>query len=227
MMMSPFQCAALAVVEGDLATLKSLMDENHDLVLQRSSDHGATLLHYVSANGPVEDDMQKTPPNAMDIARYLIAGGCHVDAVIDDEPASTPLVGLVTSEFPAEAGLQGELVELFLDNGAAVNGLNDDGYPLACALCFQYPDAISALVKGGARIDNIVSAASLGDIEFVRKCFNRGGHLRPEAIRAYPEPFMREFGPGEILETAIEHATHYQQHEVAEFLANISRNTSS
>lgn len=138
--------------------------------------------------------------------------------MIEDEPATTPLVALVTSECPAIAGLQGELVELFLKSGAAVDGLKNDGYPLACALCFQYPNAINALVKGGARIDNIVSAASFGKIEFVRQCFDVHGKILPEAVSAYPEPFMRPFGPVEILETAIEHARYFNQQEVLEFL---------
>lgn len=156
---------------------------------------------------------------AVEIARFLIEKGCPVDALINDEPATTPLVSLVTSEFPAIAGLQGELVALFLEAGAAVNGVGDDGYPLACALCFQYPDAIKALLDGGARVDNIVAAASLGNLDFVKECFDQEGCLTKSAISAYPEPFMREFGPVELLETAVEHAEHFKQPEVVEFLS--------
>ena len=217
--MSPFQVASQAVVDGHLETLRSLLEEHPGLVSKRSPDHGATLLHYVSANGPVEDEMQRTPPNAVSIAKLLIEKGASVDATIGDEPATTPLVALVTSEFPAAAGSQGELVELFLESGAAVDGLKDDGYPLACALCFQYPDAINALVHGGARIDNIVSAASFGKLEFIRQCFDAQGKLLTEAVNAYPEPFMRSLEPAELLETAIEHASHFKQQEVVEFLS--------
>ncbi len=221
--MSPFQIASQAVIGGNLETLRSLLAEHPGLVSQRSPDHGATLLHYVSANGPVEDEMQKTPPNAVSVAKLLIENGSHVDATIGDEPATTPLVALVTSEFPAIAGLQGELVKLFLDSGAAVDGLKDDGYPLACALCFQYPDAINALVDGGARIDNIVSAASFGKMEFIRQCFDAKGKLLAEAVDAYPEPFMRPLEPAELLQIATEHASHFKQQEVVEFL--LQKNT--
>ena len=217
--MSPFQAASEAVVDGNAKRLRSLVEEHSGLVSQRSPHHGATLLHYVCANGPVEDDMQRTPPNAVAIAKLLIGNGAHVDATIGDEPATTPLVALVTSEFPAIAGIQGELVQLFLESGAAVNGLRDDGYPLACALCFQYPDAITALVNGGARVDNIVAASSLGRIEFVGQCFDAHGKLLPEAVSAYPEPFMRSLKPSEILQIAIEHASHFKQQEVVEFLS--------
>ncbi len=219
--MSSFQIAAQAIVNGDLKTLQTLIKNEPELITARSPEHGATLLHYVSANGPVEDDMQKTPPNAVEIATFLIENESHVDATIGDEPATTPLVALVTSEFPAIAGLQGELVTLFLDSGAKVNGLKDDGYPLACALLFQYPDAIKALVDGGARIDNIVSASALGKLELVKQCFDAEGKLLPEAITAYPEPFMRAFGPSEIIETAMEHADHFSQKEILEFLKSV------
>ena len=217
--MSPFQVASQAVVDGNAEALRSLLGEHPGLVSDRSPKHGATLLHYVGANGPVEEEMQKTPQNAVEIAKLLIENGAHVDATIGDESATTPLVALVTSEFPAIAGLQGELVELFLESGAAVNGLKDDGYPLACALCFQYPDAINALVNGGARIDNIVSAASFGRMDFIRQCFDAHGKLRAEAVSAYPEPFMQVLEPAEILQTAIEHASHFKQQEVVEFLS--------
>lgn len=216
--MELFQSAAKSVVEGDLETLQTLSRENPGLLTQRSPNHGATLLHYVGANGPVEEEMQKTPPNAVEMARFLLANGCPADALINEEPATTPLVSLVTSEFPALAGVQAELVRVFLEAGAAVNGVNDDGYPLACALCFQYPDAIKALVDGGARIDNIVAAASFGQLDFVKNCFDQEGRLRKSAISAYPEPFMREFSAVELLETAIEHAEHFKQQEVLEYL---------
>ena len=221
--MTDFLAAATAVIEGDLESLRAMVEEDGELVAARSMDHGASLLHYVSANGPVEDDMQKTPANAIEIARFLIESGCEVDATIDGEPASTPLVALVTSEFPAMAGLQKELTALYLNSGAAVNGLKDDGYPLACALCFQYPDAIAALVEGGARIDNVLAASALGRLEFVKSCFDDDGRLTPESVAAYPEPFMRDFGPADVLETAIEHAAHYKQPDVIEFLASMKR----
>ena len=220
--MTSFERAALAVVDGDLETLRFLLEEHPEFATERSPDHGATLLHYVGANGPVEDDMQRTPTNAVEVARLLIERGADVDATIDDEPATTPLVALVTSEFPAVAGAQGELVELFLQAGAAVNGRNDDGYPLACALCFQYPDAIQALVDGGARIDNLVSGAALGRMDVVEGCFDTTGALTPEAVLAYPDPFFRSFNAAELLETAIEHAKHFQRHDVVEFLSTKS-----
>ncbi len=213
-----FVQAVNSIVDGDQYGLRTILEREPRLVAERSPRHGATLLHYVSANSPVEDELQKTPANAVEIARLLIDGGCAVDAMIDGQPASTPLVALVTSQFPAQAGLQRPLVELYLNSGAKVDGLNDDGYPLACALCFRYPDAIAALVAGGARVDNLVAAASLGDLEFVKSSFNSKGELLPSAVLAYPEPFMRSFNAREVLQAAIEHASYFGQLEMVEFL---------
>ena len=215
--MSDFESAARAVVDGELEMLERMLLANPNLVTARSPNHGATLLHYVGANGPVEDDMQRSPANAVAIAETLIQRGADVDAVIDGEPASTPLVSLVTSEFPAEAGVQRELVELFLNCGASVNGLNDDGYPLAAALLFGYPDAIDALIAGGARIDNLVAAAALGKMDYLQGCFDDVGNLTSSAL-PYPDPFGREFCNQEVIQVAIEHAKQYLQEEAVEFL---------
>ena len=107
--MTDFQKAAQAVVDGDIESLLVLIQQQPDLVTDRSPKHGATLLHYVGANGPIEDEMQKTPINAVEIAKFLVDRGSEADATIDGEPGSTPLVALVTSEFPAIAGLQAKL----------------------------------------------------------------------------------------------------------------------
>ena len=61
---SEFELAVDAVIDGDEATLRDLLDLAPGLVRERSGAvHGATLLHYVAANG-VEDHRQRTPPNA-------------------------------------------------------------------------------------------------------------------------------------------------------------------
>ena len=219
--MSDFYVAAKAVVDGDVDALVSLLQADVALVSARSPKHGATLLHYVGANGPVEDDMQKTPDNAVAIAEALISHGADVDAIIEGDSASTPLVSLVTSEFPAKAGIQHELVTLFLKSRAAINGLEDNGYPLACAMLFGYPDAITALVEGGARIDNVVAAAGLGRTDYLRRCFDESGKLTSQA-GTYPDPFRREIDERGIIQIAMEHAQQHEQAEAVNFLARMT-----
>ncbi|MBV9156187.1 MAG: hypothetical protein JO097_07980, partial [Acidobacteriaceae bacterium] len=63
-----FEPAVDAVVTGDIPTLESLIHQHLDLARARSSrSHRATLLHYLGANG-VEDERQKSPRNAVDVA---------------------------------------------------------------------------------------------------------------------------------------------------------------
>src|SRR5438093_3900899 len=102
--------------------------------------HRATLLQYVAANG-VEDFRQKTPKNALDIARLLLQRGSEVDALAETYgggPLQTTMNLLVSSVHPAAAGLQSKLVELLLDFGASINGVEDDESPLMTSLSFGY-----------------------------------------------------------------------------------------
>src|SRR4029453_7538405 len=147
-----FENAADAVVNGDLETLRSLVQRTPELIRAHSTRvHHATLLHYVAANG-VEDFRQKTPKNAVEIGRFLLESGAEVDALADTYGADwwqTTMNLLVSSTHPADAGLQPSLVELLADFGAAVNGLRDDESPLLTALDFGYIEAAEALVRRG------------------------------------------------------------------------------
>jgi ankyrin repeat protein len=159
-----FEAAADAVVGGDLEAVDT------ELVYARSMRrHHATLLHYVAANG-VEDFRQLTPPNAVEIARRLLDAGAEVDALADTYgggPDQTTMNLLVSSAHPGP--LRAQLVDVLLDHGAAIDGLEDDGSPLMTALGFGYLDAAEALVRRGARIDNVAAAAALGRLEKVRE----------------------------------------------------------
>src|ERR1700741_622800 len=176
-----FESAVDAVIDGDAETLASLLRTSPELVGARSSRaHHATLLHYVAANG-VEDDRQKTPPNAVTIAEMLLRAGAEVDAVADMYGGKATTMGLlVSSVHPARARLQCALVETLLDFGAAIEGIAGDGLPLLTALAFGYPDAAQTLVDRGARIDSIVAAAGLGDLDRVRSFVDEEGNLESD-----------------------------------------------
>jgi ankyrin repeat protein len=169
-----FESAVEAVVNGDLAALEDALRRDSTLVRARSSRvccfdppvHRATLLHYVAANG-VEAYRQRTPPNAVEIARALLAAGAEPDALADMYGAQcTTMSMLVSSSHPAEAGLQAPLVELLLDFGAAIEGRGTRkwGTPLFTALAFGMNDAAQVLAKRGARSE-LPTAAGLGLVE--------------------------------------------------------------
>lgn len=182
-----FEAAVDAVIGGDLDALESLLDQAPGLVRERSTrTHGATLLHYVAANG-VESYRQKTPPNALEIADLLLRRGAEVDAtaVMYGYDATT-LVMLVSSDHPARAGLQVALVEKLIDFGAAVDGLDGDGEPLLTALAFTYSATAASLVRRGARVETVMAAAGLGREDLVRTFVDEDGSLRPGVRVAGP-----------------------------------------
>ena len=169
-----FEAAVEAVVNGDHAGLLGALRRDPGLVRARSTRvcwfdppaHRAMLLHYVAANG-VEGYRQKTPPNAVEIARTLLEAGAEPDALCDLYGTEcTTMSLLVSSSHPAKAGLQVPLVELLLDFGAALEGTGTRkwGTPLVTALTFGMTDAARALARHGARID-LPAAAGLGLVD--------------------------------------------------------------
>jgi hypothetical protein len=166
-----FEAAVEAVVTGDLGSLQDALRRDPALVHARSSRvccfdppiHRATLLHYIAANG-VEAYRQKTPGNAVEIARTLLVAGAEPDALADmyGTPCTTMSM-LVSSSHPAEAGLQVALTELLLDFGAAIEGRGSGKWerPLFTALTFGMSDAAKFLAERGAQID-LATASGLG-----------------------------------------------------------------
>ena len=216
-----FEAAADAVVNGDLAALESLVRNNPDLVHARSSRvHGATLLHYVAANG-VEDFRQKTPPNALQVARFLLEAGAEVDGLANTyggDQYQTTLNLLVSSTHPAEAGLQPPLVHLLLDFGAAINGLDDEGSPLVTALAFGYGESADALAGRGARSDNVITAAAIGRLDLVRRFVADPATLRAGVPVQGPLWFNWPEGARAQIELALVWACRFGREPVARFL---------
>ncbi len=181
-----FEKAVDAVVSGDTETLESLLSREPDLIRMRSSRaHGAMLIHYVAANG-VEDERQSTPANAVDVANVLIDAGAEIDATfLDGGSGTTPLVSLVTSFHPHKSGVAAELVRIFVNAGARVDGINGDGEPLRLALGFEYPESVQALLECGAKVANVEIAAGLGELELVERFVDEEDISRGELEEAF------------------------------------------
>ena len=78
-----FEAAADCVVTGNTEGLLRLLEEIPTLATARSPrPHHGTLLHYSAANG-VEDQRQRTPTNAVQVADILIAHGADINAPAD------------------------------------------------------------------------------------------------------------------------------------------------
>lgn len=165
---SNFEAAADAIVNGDLAALRRLLERDPALARARSTrDHHSTLLHYVSANG-VEDYRQKSPPNIVEITKLLLDAGADPDATSEAYGGGCTTVGLVaTSVHPEQAGVQIALLETLLDRGAQMDlpGAAGNAHSLIHGtLANGQPAAARFLAGRGARLD-YVSAAALGRLE--------------------------------------------------------------
>ena len=202
-MSTKFEEAADAIVSGDIDTLTRLLDENPELIHERSTrEHRCTLLHYVGANG-FEGFRQKSPKNAVEIAELLLERGADVDAVTSGEIGVGTTLGLVaTSVHPHRAGVQIPLLELLIKHGASVEGLPGKWNPLRAALANDRPEAARFLAEKGATLD-LQGAAGVGFLDVVKSYFNDDGRLKPNATREQFEKgfiFACEYGRRDVVD---------------------------
>ncbi len=182
-----FEAAADAIVSGDESSLRRLLAAHPDLVRRRSKrEHGATLLHYVSANG-VEGYRQRTPRNIVAIARLLLDAGADVDAEADVYGGGSTTLGLAaTSAHPRRAGVQLDLLDLLLDRGARIEhpnlAGNGHGAVTAC-LANGCPEAAERLAGRGAPL-GLVDAAGIGRLDVVRSLLDQGNRSAEEVNEA-------------------------------------------
>jgi ankyrin repeat protein len=181
--------------------------------------HHRTLLQHVAANGIESSRQWQSPSNAVEIARILIEAGADVDAP-SDGPAGgwTALTLLVTSEHPAKAGVQADLVEVLCRAGAKPDGIEDDGKPLWEAINFYYTPAVDRLVRCGARVDNLIFAAAVGDRDAVSRYFDAEGKLDLDRARDWGRARLPGLGRDHLLEYALIHAAAHGRREVVELL---------
>ena len=203
-----FEAAADAIIKGDIKRLKRFLSDDPQLVHARSTrEHGATLLHYVSANG-VEGYRQKTPPNIVEITELLLKAGSEVDAEADVYGGGAATLGLVaTSVHPYRAGVQNPLMQILLDYGAEIDHKTSAGNRQSSvmgALANGRPEAAAYLAERGARL-NLEAAAGLGRLELVKSFLKKDG--------------SRKTRPAEKrLQSAFLYACGYGQRDVVEFM---------
>ena len=179
-----FEVAVEAVINGDIELLQGLLREYPSLIHARSARrHRATLLHYIGANG-VENVRQKTPDNAVAVAKLLLDSGAKPDELANMyDQLCTTMSMLLTSAHPAAKGLQAPLAELLLDRGAQLEGPGSEWRSaLMSALNFGYLDTARAMHRRGATI-YLNSAAGLGLVEDVKRLLpGSSAELRHSAL---------------------------------------------
>jgi hypothetical protein len=202
---SKFEQAVEAIIAGDAATLRRLLGEDPKLIRERSGRmHGATLLHYVGANG-VEDYRQITPQNAVEIAKILLDAGADVDSMAWMYGGSTTLGLIATSIHPQEAGVQNELMEIFIKAGAKIDqpkaGGNEMNAVNGCLANGRGP-AAEYLANRGATLD-LEGAAGVGRLNLVKRFFDVDGKLTNGATQIQLERgfgWACEYGRDEVVE---------------------------
>src|SRR6266567_4009941 len=219
-----FEAAVDAIVSGDPDALRALLTAHPALALARSPfGHHAMLVHYLTANGVESSRQWQTPRNAPELLRILLRHGADPNATCDaygGGSGMTPLTLLVSSCHPADAGVQADLVEEFCRGGANPNGLDEDGLPLWTAITYGYPAAVDALARCGARVDNLVFAAAVGDIPRVRNYLQDGGPLsgdRPGSAQRIGARGLK-LDPDHLIEYALVYSAGLGRRPVAELL---------
>lgn len=164
---------------GDTGTLSRLLREDPELVHARSSRvtrndpplHCATLLHYIAANG-VEDENQRSPKNAVEVAKLLLDAGAEPDALAWMYGGQcTTLSMLVSSSPPADAGVQVPLTNLLIDYGASLAPTGEGNWtsPVETAIVFGFLKTAETLATRGAPVTTVAAAAGLGRHDDVKK----------------------------------------------------------
>ncbi|NKQ55446.1 hypothetical protein HFP15_21415 [Amycolatopsis sp. K13G38] len=210
-----FEAAADAVHAGDLGTLRRLLDAHPALITAPSPfPHRQTLLHYVAANGVEVERQQRSPANAVEVLRLLLARGADPDATCASYGGGmTTLCLLVSSAGPAAAGVDAALVEELCRGGAGPDGIDEDGRPLWTAITSGHTAAAEALARSGARVDNLCFAAALGELDQVRR-YIEDGITPPERMGARGP----RLAPQRAVEYALIWAAAHDRRAVARFL---------
>lgn len=171
-----------AVRTGDVEALRQILT---------AAPHAANphwIPGYTPAKVPLPNDSiplfciseavwRKTNNNENDyeLARELLAVGADPDI-----EGGLPMVGAVSFNAPG-------VVRALLDAGASVDGVDNDGVPMAYALHFTFASVAELLAERGARLD-LRFAAGLGRLDAVRDWFNPDQTLKP-AAGALADPY--------------------------------------
>lgn len=215
---SQFEAAVDAIVNGDAPKLKRLLRVNPELVRTRSKrEHGAALLHYVSANG-VEGYRQKTPKNIVEITKILLDAGADVNATCYVYGSDCTTLGLTaTSVHPAEAGVMNDLLQWLLDCGASMEKKGSAGHAhtlvFAC-LANGRLEAARFLASKGAPLD-FVSAAALDHLDVVKEKFNPDGTRKTDLSEDLMHEAFRYacgYGANRVIEFLLERGTDLSEH---------------
>jgi ankyrin repeat protein len=168
-----FHPAQAALATGDVERMTALLSADPDLARARSRASHPTLLQCLV--------LQQPPPAALEQLIDLLAA--HGAELTD------PLIAACSHDNPrATAKL--------LDLGAAIDG-NGKWSPLEEALYWGNTGCVELLLKRGARVCNLRTAAALERMDDIARCFDERGNLT-EAAGDIRWPFFKHAIPDEV-----------------------------
>jgi uncharacterized protein len=216
------QRVIVAVRSGDIETLRDTLDADPAAANPRwvAGFHGPTPIPndsiplFCISEGVFRGT--NTQHNACDLTRMLVVAGAdiHIEGDIVLESAVSFEV------IDAVAGL--------LDGGAAIDGVDGDGVPMAYAMHFGFVEVAELLGRRGAKRD-LRFAAGLGELDVVKSWFDADSSLKPgagaladpygqELKQRGQSPFRCERTRPNILSQALCFACVHNRLEVADFL---------
>jgi ankyrin repeat protein len=195
-----FHPAQSALAAGDLEALAALFTADPDLATAQSSRSHPTLLQCLVLTMPPVDNLEA-------LIDFLADHGAEL---------TDPLI--------AACGMGNvRAVAKLLDRGARIEG-NGRWSPLEEALYFGHPACVSLLVERGAPVNNLRTAAGLGDMEKVAGCFDELGGLI-SAAGEIASPFSQipisedvKRDPRQIIGNALVFAAAWGREEAAAYL---------
>ena len=156
-----------ALAAGDIERSATLLAADPELATARSRISHPTILQCLVLTMP--------PVDALEDLIGLLAS--HEAELTD------PLI--------AAASMNNvRAISKLLDLGARIEG-NGQWSPLEEACYWVHQPAVSLLLERGAKIKNLRTAAALGDLEWIARCFNDAGELT-EAAGEIAWPFFRK-----------------------------------
>lgn len=160
-----FRCAVEMIDAGDAAGLKAWL-RRHPLLLRQHVTfeggnyfHNPALLEFITEN-PVRHG--SLPANIVEIT------GVILDAGVERSVINETLMLVATGRVPRECRVQLALIDLLCDHGA------DPNNAIRAATLLDELEAVTALIRRGARID-LPIAAALGRLDDFRSLLPASG----------------------------------------------------
>jgi ankyrin repeat protein len=152
-----FHAAEEALAAGDIEHLASLLTADPGLATARSQRSHPTILQCLVLTMPPVDTLEK-------LIDSLASHGAEL---------TDPLI--------AACGCNNvRAITRLLDLGAQIEG-NGRWSPLEEALYFLNEESVSLLLERGAAVTNLRTAAALGRLDLMKRCFDETGALTPAA----------------------------------------------